>query len=855
MRIGDGTPRQKALFAALLGFYLLGVGIWFADTASRIGGPHPGFSITAIGLAPARADAVPAGLAWASSPQAINGTDLSTHTQYDFFDLLVHDIGAVNRLTVRHLDGTTVDVILPVTRFTWGDALSRDAFFLPLGLLGVPIALGAFLLRPYEPGSWAVFVGSCLFAGFFTVYNLLDPTASRWFVTYAVIAGGLVPSINLHLGVVLPDVHPRIVRRPNLVYAIYAAGIPAIAMQMFSWFSQPIAAQRSVVIYMTGLCSLTASVMVIRCLAQLGRRADALVQQRARIILLAGVFGTFAWTVLFLVKILFDTQVLPDTRYGILLLYPQFFAVGYLAIRQDLVNARLAVRQAAAYTLAGGLVLGVVWGAGAVSPVLAAGVLLPVFVVLPRFNTRLNTLLYPRRAQFPDLRRTIGDELLACTTREDVLHVLASTPARVCDTTSGAAFLLPGATDKREHISGSGAADVSALRDLHEEPLVQTLVASRETIKKESISVDPRFARIKTEARACMDQLNASVLLPIERDGKVIGGLAVGPHLSDDVFDPAELDLLRELAHEAVRALGVAELRERSSDPAGVGASVTQRMGSPVTEQVRLPSVAGGRYVAERLLGEGGFKRVYLARDTRLQRDVALAMIRPERLSAAGRRRIEREAQAMARFGTHAHLVAVYDIGEEAGELYIVTEYMPGGDLADRLGGGALPMADAVRIGAELCDALAAAHKADIVHRDLKPGNVWFTSTHSAKLGDFGLALAEDESRITEEGAVVGTVAYMSPEQARGQTPVPQSDLYALGIVLYEMLTGRLPFSGTSAVILDQHKHATPAAPSTHNPAIPPDLDALVLQLLAKDSADRPPTAAAVRDALQNIRP
>ncbi len=851
MRLRDGTPRQKALFAALVGFSLLGVGIWLVDTASRIGEPHPGFSVAALGLLPARADAAPAGLEWISRPLAINGTQLTTHTQYDALDLLTRDIGAVNRLTVRHLDGTTADVVLPVTGFRWGDALTRDAFFLPLGWVGVLVGLGAFLLRPYEPGSWAVLTATCLFAGICTVFGLLEPTTSRWFVAYSVFGSGLVPSNYLYLGFVFPVVHPLFTRRPNIVYGIYAAGIPAIALQLSDWSPRPMVTGVTVVPYMIVVSFLAGFLLVARCLVFLRRGADALAQQRSRILLLAAVFGVAPFVALFVGAFLLDVQVLPDARYLVLPLYLQLLAVGYLAIRQDLINARLAVRRAVAYTLAGGLVLGVVWGAGALSPVLAAGVLLPVFVVLPLFNARVNGWLYPRRAGFPDLRRTIGDELLGSATREDVVHVLASAPGRVCDTSSGAAFLLPGATDEREHISGSGDSNVSALRDLSEEPLVQTLVASRELIKRESLRVDSRFAKISQEARACMDRLHASVLLPIERDGKVIGGLAVGPHVSGDVFDPAELELLRELSHEAVRALEVAQLRERSSDPDGAGA--TQPIPAGGTEEIRLPRVAGGRFVAERLLGEGGFKRVYLARDTRLQRDVALAMIRPERLSEAGRTRIEREAQAMARFGTHAHIVAVHDIGEDAGQLYIVSEYMPGGSLEDRLNAGPLPVPDALRIASELCDALGAAHAEGIVHRDLKPGNVWFTSTHSAKLGDFGLALAQQESRITEEGAVVGTVAYMSPEQVRGETPVPQSDLYALGVVLYEMLTGRLPFTGATAAILDQHKHATPDPPSQHNGALAPELDALILQLLAKAPADRPATAATVRETLLNI--
>ena len=850
MRLRDGTPRQKAMFAALVATYVLGVVLIWWHAATLVGRPHTGLFWAGHTLSFAPAEVRKAGIEWGSKALAFNGVRLADATSAEVLALERRDLGAINQVTVRQPNGKVVKATVPVMVYTWRHAL--ESFGITGGLLAGAflVALGTFALRPYESSSWALLVAIHLAATAGTTMGLGALGTPVMFKAYFGLVVCLLLMSGFHLGLGFPTPHPLLRRHPQVLYGIYGLGllyfivVAVVAVPPHRLGIWPRIFGVAFFTHLAGLLFLAG-----RCVLLAVRSGERLVRQRARFMLVVAC-AALLHRVFEIAVLVFGFPVgQRDLLFGYAALISSGIAVVYLTLRYDLVSARIAVRRTVAYASGGAVVVGLVGLGAYVSPFLAAAVLLPVFVVLPRFNARLNGWLYPRRAAFPELRRTVGDELLACTTREDVLHVLAGAPPRVCDTDSGAAFLLPGATDQTEHISGSGESDVSNVHDLAEEPLVQTLVAGRETIKRESIGVDPRFAKISQEARACMDRLNASVLLPIERDGKVIGGLAVGPHVSDDVFDPAELDLLRELAHQAVQALDVAALRERSSNPGGT----TEQMASPVTEQVRLPSVAHGRFVAERLLGEGGFKRVYLARDTRLQRDVALAMIRPERLSEAGRTRIEREAQAMARLGAQPHIVTVYDIGEETGELYIVNEYMPGGDLAERLEAGALPVNDAVRIATELCNALEAAHGEGIVHRDLKPGNVWFTSTHSAKLGDFGLALAEDESRITEEGAVVGTVAYMSPEQARGQTPVPQSDLYALGVVLYEMLTGRLPFTGSPAVMLDQHKHATPAPPAQHNENLPPDLDALVLQLLAKDPADRPSSARAVRGVLESI--
>ena len=268
----------------------------------------------------------------------------------------------------------------------------------------------------------------------------------------------------------------------------------------------------------------------------------------------------------------------------------------------------------------------------------------------------------------------------------------------------------------------------------------------------------------------------------------------------------------------------------------------------------RLPVTIGGkRYTVLKLLGEGGSKVVYLAHDNRLDRDVAIAMRRIEGLDHAGQTRVMNEARAMGRLGDHPNIVTVYDIGDEDGQPYIVSQYMVGGTLDDllrRSPARRLPLEDSIRIAEQVCKALEYAHAAGIIHRDVKPANVFLTHDGQAKLGDFGSAIAPEQLRLTVKGMMVGTAAYMPPEQ--NQTP--RSDLYSFGATLYEMVTGRTPFLADNfASMMREHLRTMPAPLSNFVGEIPRALDALVLKLLEKDPADRPTNATVVKDSLRAL--
>ena len=209
-------------------------------------------------------------------------------------------------------------------------------------------------------------------------------------------------------------------------------------------------------------------------------------------------------------------------------------------------------------------------------------------------------------------------------------------------------------------------------------------------------------------------------------------------------------------------------------------------------------SVLAGRYRLESLLGQSAMAEVWLAYDLELERPVALKLLTPE----ADRTRFEREARAAASL-SHPNVTRVYDYGEDAGRPYMALEYLPGGTLETRLAHGRrLQDAETAAIAAQLAAGLAHAHEHGLVHRDVKPANVLFDDEDRPKLADFGIARAVDASVITEAGTIIGTAAYISPEQAGGEPATPASDVYSFGVLLYRMLTGRLPFESDSPLEL-----------------------------------------------------
>jgi tetratricopeptide (TPR) repeat protein len=261
-----------------------------------------------------------------------------------------------------------------------------------------------------------------------------------------------------------------------------------------------------------------------------------------------------------------------------------------------------------------------------------------------------------------------------------------------------------------------------------------------------------------------------------------------------------------------------------------------------------ISTVLNERYRLDAELGRGGMGVVYRAHDTLLERDVALKVLSKADLGTEGRARLLHEARAAAQLN-HPNIVSIYDAGEVEGTSFIVMELVEAPTLFEHRPGS---LDEILSVAQQICDALEHAHAHGIVHRDLKPENVIITGGQ-AKLTDFGLARSMT-SRMSTEGAISGTVFYLPPEQALGQEVDGRADLYALGVMLYELATGQLPFSGDDPLaVISQHLYAPVVPPRTHNADIPPALDALIVQLLSKQPQDRPASAADVRQALQTV--
>src|SRR5512145_1430384 len=258
-----------------------------------------------------------------------------------------------------------------------------------------------------------------------------------------------------------------------------------------------------------------------------------------------------------------------------------------------------------------------------------------------------------------------------------------------------------------------------------------------------------------------------------------------------------------------------------------------------------LGKVIAGRYRLEARVGEGGMGVVYRARHVLIDRVVAVKLIRPDlRAETHLRAWMLREARAANRVD-HAHIIDIHDIGEtDDGELYLVMEYLVGTPLSAELARGPMPIARAVDILEQMCAALARAHDLGVVHRDLKSDNILLSTRGGrkdfVKILDFGLAHLAMDPRLAPKGAVFGTPEYMSPEQARGEEAGPPSDLYALGVLFYEMQTGQLPFrSNDRETLLEMQRTASAPKPSGIKKDCHPVAERIVLKLLEKDARKR----------------
>ena len=258
-----------------------------------------------------------------------------------------------------------------------------------------------------------------------------------------------------------------------------------------------------------------------------------------------------------------------------------------------------------------------------------------------------------------------------------------------------------------------------------------------------------------------------------------------------------------------------------------------------------------GRYLLEELIARGGMGEVWRARDEVLERPVAVKLLH-ETLSgdANAAERFRREALTAASM-SHPNMANVFDYVEENGRPGIVMEFVPSHTLADRLTQKQMPISEAIRITRDMLAALEAAHARGIVHRDIKPANILLTPDGEVKVTDFGIARSLSDASLTQTGTVMGTAHYSAPEQVRGETATPATDIYSVGVVLYEMLTGQRPYTGDTPVAVAMARLSEdPPHPRDLRPAIPDELDGVVMRAMAREPSDRFASAAEMRSAL-----
>jgi len=281
---------------------------------------------------------------------------------------------------------------------------------------------------------------------------------------------------------------------------------------------------------------------------------------------------------------------------------------------------------------------------------------------------------------------------------------------------------------------------------------------------------------------------------------------------------------------------------------------VTETMETP-KEELSTGSTFAGRYQIIEELGRGGMGRVYKAHDTKIKEKIALKLIKPE--IAKDKKTIERFSNELrlARKIRHKNVCGMFDLGEEKGTHYITMEFVPGEDLRSLIRRiGQLPIGKSISIATQICEGLAEAHRLGVVHRDLKSNNIMIDKEGNARIMDFGIARSLEAKGITGAGVMIGTPEYMSPEQVEGKEVDQRSDIYSLGIILYEMVTGRVPFEGdTPFTIGMKHKGEMPQNPKELNTQISGDLSALILKCLEKDKEKRYQSSVEVRSELERI--
>lgn len=563
MRFRDGDTWQRGLFVLLVAVYFLGVGINVFDKFQRVGRPDVGWVVDDGNLSPTRRDVSESGLRGGGRPLSLNGRPyrlpmVGPPTPPKGLNTRP---GETNHLEFQRPTGETAELDIAVRLWTWHDAIFSEGATFVLGLLFFVVGTTTFVLRPYTPSSWSLLSVCSLAGGLCSTLLIPSFTTSELCLFYFLSLAGFINAAPLHNALAFPVTHPLLLRYPNILWLVYGYGTLQAATYVAAWrngYHGPFAFTRilGAVLLLVGI-----SLFIGRCL-QLSFDKDRLVRQRAHILLVGALLGLAPVAIVQVLQQGF--RVFPiDSRFTYWTLGIFLFALGRVTLREEMMNARTAVRRAVLYAAAVGILTAIAGVLSSVTPYAVAGLLLPLLYLWPRFVEWLNQILYPKRAHFPEILRGIGDDLADSTSVDAVLDKLADAPGRVCDTTRSVAFIVPGEYHPDEHVRISDGSSLPTGPALAQEALVGIMLATRKTIHRNRIALQPHFSEIKEECYADFDRLGADILLPIIRNDRAIGGIAIGPRANGDVYESAEINALKTVAQQAVQSIIRVEATDR----------------------------------------------------------------------------------------------------------------------------------------------------------------------------------------------------------------------------------------------------------------------------------------------------
>lgn len=600
LRFGDGTWAQEAFFGALVALFAVGLAIAVADKVDRIGGPDPGFLIDRGYLSPTREEASRAGLRGGGRAVSVNGWRLrGTERWIGEVRGIRLRIGQTNRLTFERPGGGRRTVRLTVRPWTWRAVLFTEGATDLIGLAFFAVGLVAFLLRPFELDTWAVLVVSSAGGGILLTL-FVPPTWEGAIVPYLSVAYGLLAFGTIHLALAFPVVS-RLLREGGwALRLLYLAAAVKVAHALAAWSrgdaaSLDLAATSGLWIFTSGV-----ALALGRALALGLGRGRGVIGQRARILVAGMLLGLAPVAVLEIARDAFHAVTI-DSRFAYWAIAIFLVALARVTVRPDLVNARIAVRRAIIYAFAVGILTALAIALSAERSYAVAILLFPLLYLWPRFDAMVNEWLYPQRTRFPELVRSTGEAYARAGAVEEVLDVLAGAPRRLCDARAGVAFLL-GRDGGAAVVRAAGPVAPPAAHGLERDALVRLLVATRKEIVRSRVAVEPQFRNVQEECLASFDRFGAEILLPLFRGREVAGGLAVGPRLTGDPYEAADLDALSTVAQQAAQAIGRVEATERLRAREREFAELARFFPPQIIEQVMARGGASGLRSQRRLV-------------------------------------------------------------------------------------------------------------------------------------------------------------------------------------------------------------------------------------------------------------